>query len=436
MMKKRMVLLSLSLAACIGLVAGCGGNAENNATTGSSGESNASTSSGNAVEINFQNIWVGADSKAEVFNQMIEGFNTEFDGKYKIVVEEQTDYDMYRDKLRTQISTGDAPDIFTVGSYADLELFSQSGKLMDLTEFLENDDMKSQFVSGSVDAAKVDGKNYGFPYENAVVPIMYNQKLLTEAGVEELPQSFEEFFDVCEKLKAIDVYPTAQMTADNAFTSMLWYSYALAACGGPDIYEKGFDDPAFVEAADLIKRMYDYTAPDAVGGDATVVNGHFFNERTGIYTNGSWILGRIKTEGVEGLYDNLVLAPGLSYNGENGGAYINQVQAYFCAGAQTDPAKEEGIKEFFKYICDKERVTELANSSGALFLIDIDSTQLTDPVQAELAKQSSEATFTIGHFQGSVPTTVANAFPAALESLVLGDVDSQGFVDMLKEANE
>lgn len=427
-MKRRIGLAALSLAMGICMLTGCGSAGEDS--------KESVTSSDGAVELKFQNIWVGADSKAEVFNQMIDGFNKEFDGKYRIVVEEQTDYDMYRDKLRTQISTGDAPDIFTVGSYADLELFAESGKLMDLTSFLEEDTMKNLFMDGAIEAAKVDGKNYGFPYENAVIPIMYNEKLLKEAGIEQLPESFEELFEDCEKIKATGVFPLCQMTADNAWTSMLWYSYALAACGGEDVYEKGLDDPAFVEAADLLKKMFDYTSPDAVGGDATIVNGHFFNERAAICANGSWILGRVKTEGVEGLYDNLALAPGLSYNGKNGGAYVNQVQAYFCAGKQTDAAKEEGIKEFFKYVCDKERVTELANSSGALFLIDIDSSKLTDPVQAELAKQSAEAAFTVGHFQGSMSTAVANAFPAALESLVLGDVDAQGFVDMLKAADK
>lgn len=426
-MKKRIGALVFSMVMGTGMLTGCGGQAATE---------DSKNTAGGAVELKFQNIWVGTDSKAEVFDKMIDGFNKQYEGKYKIVVEEQTDYDMYRDKLRTQISTGDAPDIFTVDSYADLSLFAESGKLMDMTELLQEEKVKGAFMEGAVDAAKVDEKNYGIPYENAVIPLMYNEKLLKEAGVETVPQSFEELFDACEKLKANGVFPLCQMTADNAWTSMLWYSYALAACGGEDVYEKGLDDPAFVEAAELLKKMYDYTSPDAVGGDATVVNGHFFNERAAVCVNGSWILGRVKTEGVEGLYDNLVLTPGLSYEGENGGGYVNQVQAYFCAGKQSDPQKEEGIKAFFRYICDKEKVTELANSSGALFLINVDSDKLTDPVQAELAKQSEAAAFTVGHFQGSVSTTVKNAFPAALESLVLGDVDAQGFVDMLKAADK
>lgn len=440
-MKKRILALGLVAVMALSSLAACGGSGDT-ADTSAAGESGAAVeSSGEAastegvIELSFPCIWVGTDSKAEVFGKMVEGFNTEYEGQYKIVIEEQTDYDMYRDKLRTQISTGSAPDIFTLDSKADLELFASSGKLMDLTAFLESEEMAANFIDGKVDSAKIDGVNYGFPYEDAVIPIMYNQKLMDAAGAE-IPTSFEDLFAACEKLAATGVFPTTQMTANNAWTSMLWYSYAVAACGGADVYADGLDNPAFVEAAELIQKMFEYTSSDAVGADATVVNGHFFNERAAIYTNGAWILGRIKTEGVEGLYDNLVVQPGLSYNGANGNAYVNQVQAYFAAGKQDDPAKQAAVEAFFKYICDPAKVLELANSSGSLFAIAIDSTQLTDPVQAEIVKQANEADFMVGHFQGSVSTPVANAFPAALEALVLGDITPEEFVEELKAADE
>lgn len=444
-MKKRLAALGLVVALGISSIVACG-NSGGQETKPAGGETKAAdesqgetkdqqVQSGGEITISFPCIWVGSDSKAEVFGKMIEGFNTEYAGKYKIVVEEQTDYDMYRDKIRTQISTGAAPDIFTLDNKADLELFASSGKLMDLTEFLGSDEMKPLFTNGAIESAQIDGVNYGFPYENAVIPIMYNEKLLKAAGVDTIPTSFEELFDACEKIQATGVFPTCQMTANNAWTSMLWYSYAVAACGGADVYANGLDNPAFVKAAELMQKMFEYTSSDAVGADATVVNGHFFNERAAIYTNGSWILGRIKSEGVEGLYDNLVLAPGLSYEGKNGSAYVNQVQAYFAAGKQDDPAKKEAVEAFFKYICDPERVVELSNSSGSMFAINIDTTKITDPVQAEIIKQAAEATFTVGHFQGSVSTPVANAFPAALESLVLGDITPEEFVEQLKAAD-
>ena len=224
------------------------------------------------------------------------------------------------------------------------------------------------------------------------------------------------------------------MTNKNAWTSMLWYSYALASVGGKDVYSKGLDDPAFLEAAKIMQKMFSYTSPDAVGADATVVNGHFFNERAAVYTNGSWILSRIKTEGVAGLYDNLEIGAGLGYNGGESGAYINAVQAYIACGKQSDPAKEEAIVKFLKYITDPDRVTELSNSSGSLFAINTKVTDKTEKLQATMIEQSAKAPYMIGTFESTMPTKVVAAFPAALESLVLGEYTPEQFINALKDA--
>lgn len=417
----------LCMALSIGVVAGC--------QKEQSSEASGQASEAEEIILNFPCIWVGTDSKANVFGQMVDDFNETYDGKYQVKIEDQTDYKLYRDKIRTMISTGDAPDIFTLDTMADLTLFASSGKLMDLTQFLESSEMSERFMEGTIDKAKIEGVNYAIPYEIGLMPIMYNERLLTEAGVDSVPKSYEKLWEVCENLNGIGVYPAVQQTKDPAWISMLWYSYALAACGGPDIYDKGLDDPAYVEAAELILKMFDYTASDGLGGDATTANGHFFNERAAIYTNGSWILGRIQSEGVEGLYENLTVAGGLSYDGNNGGAYVSSVQAYLAAGKQEDPKKQEAVEAFFKFITEKERIVELTNDSGSVFSVKIDNNELTDDLQAEIIKQSSEATFTIETFQSAMPTEVMSAFPPALESMVLGDITPEEFVEQLKAAN-
>jgi len=435
-MKRRLAVL-LIICILASIMAACGGSGDSGTTdTAGGGMETAGAASSNeeVIELAFPCIWVGTDSKAEVFGQMVRDFNAEYDGQIKVSIEDQTDYNAYRDKLRTQLSTGSAPDIFTVESYADLELFSESGKLMDLTEFLGTSSMADRFREGLIDASLVDGINYGFAYENVFVPIMYNSSLLKEAGIETIPESYDQLWTACEALGEKGIFPTVQMTNDNAWFSMLWYSYALASCGGANVYENGLDDPAFVEAAGILKKMFDYTSSDAVGADATVGNGHFFNERAAIYTNGTWILGRILSEGVEGLYDNVEVGPSLSVDGENGGAYINVIQSYICASAQEDPAREEAIQKFFEFITQEDKIVELTNSSGSTFAITIPDTSIEDVLLSEVVKKANDAAFTVGHFQGSVETAVANAFASALESLVLGDVNAQGFVDMLKKA--
>lgn len=203
------VSVALVSAMAAGMLAGCGENSVTNAD----GE----------IEITFPCIWGGTDSKAEVFGQMVEAFNEEYDGQYHVKIEDQSDYDAYQDSIRTQITNGKAPDVFTVKTQADVEYYASSGKVMDLTDFLE-EDIADNFVQGAVDNAKVDGVNYAVPYEMAYIPIMYNQAELDEAETA-VPASFEELWETCDALQDSGVTPMCQMTGGgNAWTTMLWYS--------------------------------------------------------------------------------------------------------------------------------------------------------------------------------------------------------------------
>lgn len=425
-MKKRVLkVLSLALATVMvaGSVAGCG----EKKTTNANGE----------IEITFPCIWVGTDSKAEVFGQMVEDFNTEYVGRYHVTIQDQSDYDLYQDSIRSQISTGKAPDVFTVKTQADVEYYASSGKVMDLTEFLAGD-IADNFVQGAVENAKIDGVNYAMPYEMAYIPIMYNQAELNEADAN-VPTSFEELWATNDALANSGVTPMCQMTGGgNAWTTMLWYSYALAACGGADVYEKDYTDAAYVEAAELVQEMYNYTNSDAVGADASVVNGHFFSGDDAIYTNGTWILGRINSDEATypDLYENLTLGSGLSNNGANGNAFVSYCQAYIMVGAQDDPEKAEAIKLFLNYITDPERVLSLANSSGSLFAVDIDSAQLTNEKAAEAYDLCKDASFVIPSFESQASTKVANAFPSLLEELVLDKITAEQFAQGLADAEE
>lgn len=387
------------------------------------------------IQIDFPCIWTGTDSKAEVFGQMVESFNEEYDGTYQVNITEQTDYDAYQDLIRTQISTGDAPDIFTVKTQADVEYYASSGKVADLTDFLAGE-ISGNFVQGAIDNAKQDGVNYAMPYEMAYIPIMYNQTEMDAAGAT-VPTSFEELWETNDKLAASGVTPMCQMTGGgNSWTTMLWYSYALAACGGPDVYSLDYTDPAYSEAAELIQKMYEYTNSDAVGADASVVNGHFFNGDDAIYVNGTWILGRINSDEATypDLYENLTLGGGLSNGGENGNAFISYCQAYIMVGTQEDSAKMEGIEAFLSYITDPDRVLELSNSSGSLFAINIDSSALTNEKAAEAYELAQSADFIIPSFESAVSTNVANAFPSLLEELVIGDITPEEFAQALADA--
>ena len=375
------------------------------------------------IIINFPSIWVGTDSKAAYMSKMIEDFNAENAGKIKVVVEEQTDYQAYRDKIRTTITTGNAPDLCVLDTTFDIKAYAESGKFMDLTPYL-NEGWGENFTDGAFDAWSVDGKVSILPFEAAVFPLVYNVEILKAAGWDHFPATYDEFFQMCKDVKAAGFNAMGQMAGDNAWSSMLWYSLIVEAIGGKDVYADGLDNPAFVEAAKVLKEMYNYTFDGAVSATASDVNGHFIARDTAVYLNGPWWIANLykddnAVDGVK-LADVCDVATNPVYEGGKGDGkgLVTTVQGFLAAAKQDDPAKEAAVVKFLQYISDPERVSEWALSSGAMFFIKYTPSPETSLISQKFTEISNNASYTILHVNGACPTAFSTAFPAAVSALV------------------
>ena len=390
------------------------------------------------IIINFPSVWVGTDSKAPYMAELIEAFNAENAGSIKVVVEEQTDYQAARDKLRTTITTGETPDLCIMDTTYDIKGYSEAGKFMDLTPYLE-EGWGNDFAEGAFDAWSVDGKVYALPFESAIFTPIYNTKIFSEIGWDHFPATYDEFFQFCEDAKAKGYNAMGQMAGENGWSSMLWYSLIVEAIGGKDVYANGLEDPAFVKAAEVLKEMYSYTFDGAISAGAGDVNGHWLARDTAIYLNGPWWVANLYKEdnAVDGvlLADDCEVAANPVFEGGKGeGGLVTTVQAFLAAAKQDDPAKEAAVVKFIKYITDPQHVSELALSSGAMFFVKYEPSPDTNLISQKLTEVANSADFTILHVNGAFPTAFSTEFPAAVSALVLGDVDAQGFVDQLQLA--
>ena len=391
------------------------------------------------IVINFPSIWVGTDSKSAYMAKLIEAFNAENAGSIKVVVEEQTDYQAYRDKMRTVITTGNAPDLCILDTSYDIKALMKSGKFMDLTPYLE-EGWGDDFEDGVFDAWGVDGKVSILPFEAAVFTPIYNTTIFAEAGWDHFPATYDEFFQMAEDVKATGHSVMGQMAGENGWSSMLWYSLIVEAIGGKDVYADGLDNPVFVQAAEVLKKMYDYTFEGAVSAGAQQVNGNFIKRDTAVYLNGPWWIANLYKEdnAVDGvlLADECEVATNPVFEGGEGdpAAVVTCVQAFFAAARQDDPAKEAAVVKFLKYITDPVKVKELSLDSGSMFFLK--NTQPEEP--SEIAKKVydiyNNRSYAVIHVQGAFPPAFIAEFPSALAALVNDEVDAQGFVDQLQEA--
>ncbi|MBA4698191.1 MAG: sugar ABC transporter substrate-binding protein [Ruminococcus sp.] len=228
---KRTLALTMTTAMAAGLLAGCGGGkTEETASTGekksteASGEFDWKAYEGTTIEIQMVQHTASEAmvNKLEEFEELT-GIHVE----YSITPESS-----YFDKVSTSLASGSgSPDLFMSGAY-QLWDYSSAGYVEDLNTYLEDESMLSpdydydDFVQSAVNALKWSGvpgeavgtgQQLGLPLAFEVYTMAYNQKAFKDNGLE-IPKTYDELLDVCDKLQ--------KWNGDN--------SYAVAVRGARD----------------------------------------------------------------------------------------------------------------------------------------------------------------------------------------------------------
>ena len=152
--------------------------------------------------------------------------NKRFHEKYpNITIEyENAPVDQYQTLIRTRFASGDAPDLLGVFPGTWKEPFVKSGYLMDLSDR----PWVSRLQQGAKDMESTDGKVYALPLDQNAIGVIYNKKIFADQGLT-IPQNWEEFLALCEKLKTADITPLAIGNKDLWVTQLIPYAMAPSA---------------------------------------------------------------------------------------------------------------------------------------------------------------------------------------------------------------
>lgn len=383
--------------------------------------------------LKFPTFWVGSDTKAGEIAALVSEYNAEYEGKYKVEIEENPEPDGYRTKLYSQVSAGVVPDLMVFNPDPTGFSFYQGNLLMDFSKELAGDWGKV-FVDGSIQGATINGQTKSVPYEMAVTPIWVNMDLMKKAGVTEYPKNIDEFFAMCDKLKAAGVVPTSQMTGGtNAWTSMLWFSHLAASIGGPDVWSKPLTDPVFEKAATYLLKMYSdgNTTKDAVGGDPGVSGGHYLAGRTAMFINGPWYIGRVRSE-APAVYAATEIM-GIPAAGNYPGGQLAYPLSNLAAGATDDPVKRAATVAFMQHLTTPANVKRVSMAAGSLFAIKYQTEpgEQVDPLQKQFIEAVSNATFVTTHFAFNFTVDVQAEFGQALGKMALGKATPAQFLQQI-----
>lgn len=168
--------------------------------------------------------------------------------------------------IRTRLASGDMPDLQSYNSGSLFYALNPEEYFLDLTDESFIDTLDENFVKST----SVDGKAYGIPlFASQAGGFLYYKPAYEELGLE-IPKTWDEFLENCDKIKAAGKVALIATCADPWTTQLIFFGDNYNALKkAPDFPEK-FDagemkfatTPAMVESFRKYEDLTDYYNED------------------------------------------------------------------------------------------------------------------------------------------------------------------------------
>jgi multiple sugar transport system substrate-binding protein len=171
----------------------------------------------------------------DFWNQQFEDFRKENDCEVNIEILPWGDYNT---TIYTGLLNNDGPDVVYVTDFYDLV---KNDLLLGLDSFMTEEEIDN-YLLWELAPKNEEGERCTIPMNDGAVLMFYNKDILEEAGIEELPVTWDEFIDACVTIKEkTDKIPFLQnwgaTTGTSALMTSFWPYYFQA--GGEVVDENG-----------------------------------------------------------------------------------------------------------------------------------------------------------------------------------------------------
>lgn len=354
--------MTAALAAAF-MLSGCGMNRE-------TGPGLTPQPAADEIEITFINSWGGVDSNAGTLQAIFDDFMQENPGIR--VVNESIFGDDFLVKLKTDFTSGNAPDVFGIWPGSDIQALIAAGKVADLTEVLEADpEWKALFSEESFAFTTVDGHIYGLPVEIIYEALFLNTDIFDRFGVGP-PKTYEDLCVLVRLFKNKAVTPIAyNYLSEGSYI----YQNIVTRLGGREGVENYGE--CYIRGMEVMKGLYDiYAFPEnAYELSDFERNELFLTGKAAMIVQGSWFTRNIYEAGMSG---NVDIVPFPSFDKENPDDYelvygLGCGTFYMSRNAWNDEAKREASLKLLRKLTSPEASMMLTSGSGFISSIDMSS---------------------------------------------------------------
>jgi multiple sugar transport system substrate-binding protein len=137
-------------------------------------------------------VFTSAPDDTETAGKLVQKFNEQNRGRYKVTLREgNADTGQRFDQLRTEMQAGGKNIDVILGDVIWTAQLAANGWISDLSDRF-TEDMRADFLPGSVEAIIYEGKAYGMPWFTDTGLLYYRKDLLEESGFDGPPKTWEE----------------------------------------------------------------------------------------------------------------------------------------------------------------------------------------------------------------------------------------------------
>jgi raffinose/stachyose/melibiose transport system substrate-binding protein len=350
-----------------------------------------------------------------------------------------------RSKLKMLNTARDLPAVVEMGAEpAFAELLFRNNRLVDLKPYFDADpEWQRLALPASVAYNTRDGKMYSAPATTTTYTgIYYNKEHFSKAGISKFPETWDEFWTACDKLKAAGFTPISLHLTETGWCTMLMGTAYLARTDEGiafmnQQFPTNFSTPQIVDMLTMIKRLYTYTGRDAQGGNYALAANNFTSGVTSMIPNGPWMM--------QVMSDPSFTEPGfdakVGYAKFPEGLMISDGGARIGAGVSVDvsEAQQKAGIEWLRFSATNQEMIRFEGRLNGDFspLVPLTQSDMSafNPPMKSYAELVPTVKKTIPSYQGKWdPLTQHEVIETQMINLINGTLTPEAIADMMTAA--
>lgn len=373
----------------------------------------------------------------EPFNSFIEETVAQYEADHPDIdiVVSSAQNQPYKEKIKVVVGSNECPDVFFSWSGEFSERFLREDLIMNLTDAFNNDtEWKNSLLESQVNEYRSGDVLYGIPFRLDAKMMFYNIDIFNENNLE-APETWEEFIQVCEALKAKDITPIAYGN-QGQWPSSHYIGSINQMLVNNDTRLKDLDpatgefvDPNYVKSLEYYQQLIPYFNDSVNGLPHDMARNNFAQGRAAMFFAE---LVEIPYLGEENADLNYGMFGFPLIEGEGDPTLLTGSPEGFVISSKTK-YPEESI-EFLKYFTGpevgKKEVQQVGWFNAGVGIVE----GLDDQKLLEAYDVIKNAKTMSGWFDASLYSTIANEYLTAVSDLTNGDITPEEVMKKIQKA--